>query len=249
MNGHENYVYQIAYLPGRERIVSCSQDNTVRVWYVENGEQEGTSMTHKHGVHGLAVTRDGKSILSGGQGNSIRLWDVETHNFVKAWGGHTSMIFCIALSPDDKLVASGDRSGKIVLREINDGREIPSRACRLALRAHNGIVTCVLWSLDGSRLFSSSVDRTIRCWNSDTGKPIGEPWKGHTQSVNSLSLSPDGTKLASVSDDKTIRFWDSHSGDPIAQPLQHDNFVDAVTFSPCGEFVASGGRDNKVSIW
>jgi WD40 repeat protein len=36
---------------------------------------------------------------------------------------------------------------------------------------------------------------------------------------------------------------------PLDQPLQHDNVVNAVTFSPSGEFVASGGDDKKVSIW
>ncbi|KIJ04515.1 hypothetical protein PAXINDRAFT_94628, partial [Paxillus involutus ATCC 200175] len=115
------------------------------------------------------------------------------------------------------------------------------------LEGHTEPVNCVLWSLDGSQLFSASLDHTIRCWNSDTGESIGDPWKGHTDGVNYLSLSPDGTKLASVSDDKTVRFWDAHSGDPIDQPLQHDDAVNVVTFSPSGEFVASGGSD--VSIW
>ncbi|KAF8833686.1 kinase-like protein [Paxillus ammoniavirescens] len=87
----------------------------------------------------------------------------------------------------------------------------------------------------------------IRCWNSETGKSIGQPWIGHTNSVHSLSLSPDGTKLASTSWDRTIRYWNACTGEPIEQPLQHWGGQYAVAFSPSGEFVASGGRN--VSIW
>jgi WD40 repeat protein len=92
-------------------------------------------------------------------------------------------------------------------------------------------------------------DRTIRCWDPETGESIGEPWTGHTGGVYSLSLSPDGTKVASGSDDNTVRFWDSRSGDPIEHPLQHEEPVYAVAFSPSGEFVASAGYDGKLSIW
>ncbi|KIJ05957.1 hypothetical protein PAXINDRAFT_92705 [Paxillus involutus ATCC 200175] len=286
MSGHEGTIWGIAYLPGGKRVVSCSNDKTVRIWDVEKGEQEGTSMVHEGGVHALAVTKDGKRILSGGEDKRIIVWDVETHERIEEWADHTGKIHCIALSPDDRLAASGGMSsGEIVIREMRSGNIKHSidagssvlslcfspngekLACRSyfdrdhviqvydvdggklvlgPIKGHKSWVRCVLWSLDGSQLFSASEDRTIRCWNSETGKPIGKPWAGHTSFVTFLSLSPDGTKLASTSYDQTVRFWDTQSGKPIEQPLQHDNFLYAVAFSPCGKFVAYG--DKKVSI-
>ncbi|KIK78195.1 hypothetical protein PAXRUDRAFT_834688 [Paxillus rubicundulus Ve08.2h10] len=271
MSGHEALIMKIAYLPGGERIVTCSYDKTVRVWNVENGEQEGT-------------------ILSGG-GERIRVWDVETHELIEEWEGHTGEIYCLAVSPDDRLAASGGFNGEIVIMDIEEGGRIRHSidvgrwvrslcfspngerlACALGstlgrpgfvhvydvesgklvldpIKAHEDTVNCVLWSLDGCRLFSASDDHTIQCWNSDTGEAIGDSWKRHTSWVYFLSLSSDGAKLASTSFDNTVRFWDAHSGDPVDQPLQHDDTVYALTFSPSGEFVASGGVDNKVSIW
>ncbi|KAF8833066.1 WD40 repeat-like protein [Paxillus ammoniavirescens] len=291
MSGHEKEIWQIAYLPGGERIVTCSSDKTVRIWDVETGEQEGTTMEHEAWVQGLAVTRDGKKILSGGDDKRIKVWDVEAHELIEEWENDTGSIWRIVVSPDDQLAANGGQKGEIVIRVIQEGGRIrhsikagrPVRslcfspngeklACAVGntageigaiqvydvdsgevvlgpINGHENIINCVLWSLDGSQLYSASFDDTIRCWNSDTGESIGEPWTGHTQWVDSLSLSPDGTKLASGSWDNTVRFWDACSGDPIGQPLQHDDFVYAVTFSPSGEFVASGGMDNKVCIW
>ncbi|KIJ09606.1 hypothetical protein PAXINDRAFT_27895, partial [Paxillus involutus ATCC 200175] len=246
--GHEMDIYGITYLPGGERVVSCSADKTVRIWDVEKGEQEGTSMVHEGWVRGLAVTRDGKRILSG-SGDKVTMWDVETHECIEEWAGHTGDIRCIALSPDDRLAASGGLDGKIVIREmkrsgrikhsINTGSSWVESLCfspngdKLAcsafnqvdviqvydvdsgnlilgpIKGHENWIRCVLWSLDGSKLFLASYDRTIQCWNSETGKSIGKPWTGHTSGVTSLSLSPNGTKLASTSYDKTLRFWDT----------------------------------------
>ena len=46
------------------RVVTGSGDKTVKVWNLENGEQEGTSMEHESGIYGLAVMRDGTKIIS-----------------------------------------------------------------------------------------------------------------------------------------------------------------------------------------
>ncbi|KIJ13554.1 hypothetical protein PAXINDRAFT_80977, partial [Paxillus involutus ATCC 200175] len=256
LSGHENHIWRIAYLAGGTRIVTCAFDKTVRLWDVENGEQEGTSMEHEDRLFGLAITRDGKRILSGGDSDRIiKVWDTETHELIEEWGNHTSWIYCIVIgvlsvcfSPDgEKLacaVGNTSEPGVIHVYDVESGKLVLG-----PMEGHRNVVYCVLWSLDGSRLFSASYDETIRCWNSDAGKSIGDPWKGHTGPVYSLSLSPDGTKLASASYDNTVRFWDAYSGYPIEQPLQHDDGVYAVTFSPSGEFVASGGLDDKVSIW
>jgi WD40 repeat protein len=288
MSGHEEEIRKIMYLPGGERIVTCSLDRTVRIWHVENGEQEGTTMEHEDWVDGLAVTRDGKRILSGGGDKRIKVWDVETHELIEEWENDTGAIWCMAVSPAGQLVASGSYNGKIMIREMKESGEIKhsidagSGVCSLCfspngeklacavvnvvgehgvihvydvesgelvlgpIKGHEDVVRCVLWSLDGSQLFSGSDDHTIQCWNSDTSESIREPWE--TDYVWSLSLSPDGTKLASASADNTVRFWDVRSGDPIEPPLQHDNSINVVTFSPSGEFVASGGYD-KISIW
>ncbi|KAF9221813.1 hypothetical protein BS17DRAFT_710506, partial [Gyrodon lividus] len=58
-------------------------------------------------------------------------------------------------------------------------------------------VICI-WLVNRRPLFTASWDQNIQCWDSKTGKGIGEPWIGHTDNVNFISLSPNGTKLASA---------------------------------------------------
>ena len=97
----------------------------------------------------------------------------------------------------------------------------------------------------------SSLARTTRQFA--VGTPIQEnksDIRGRvTDSILSLSLSPDGSILASASYDKTVRFWDATTGNPIGKHLQHDERVNAVRFSPSGEFVASLGWGGQIYLW
>ncbi|KAF9233410.1 hypothetical protein BU15DRAFT_80162 [Melanogaster broomeanus] len=275
ISAHEEAIQEMAYLPGGERIVTRSGDKTIKLWNVENGEQEGRSMEHE----------------GPGKDERIRVWDVETQECIEEWEGDPGSINCIAISPDGQFVGSSVPEGNILVREMKEGGQIKhslkgasasysslcfspngEKLASCSFLDDNGILIfdvesgelilgpmgykytqSVIWSLDGTQLFSAhgnfGSNNEIRCWNCENGELIGEPWTGHTNIVSSLSLSPDGTKIASASFDRTVCFWDAHSGDPIHQPLLHQSSLLAVTFSPSGEFVAAGDYDGTVSIW
>ena len=68
-------------------------------------------------------------------------------------------------------------------------------------------VLSVAFSPDGQRFLSGGQDGTVRVWNADTDKPVGEPLTGHTGAVLSVAFSPDGQRFLSGSQDGTVRMW------------------------------------------
>ena len=276
ISGDDGWIAQIAYLPDGRVVTGSPESGVIRVWNLQSGE--GTPMEHDDKITSLAVTRDGTTIISSGDGGGIKVWDVESHKLVKAWthretspviaispdniaaGGRTVGIYtaegewvnsaktgsfaaCLSFSPDGNRLACGTQKD-IRIYDVKTGTLVLG-----PLEDHDDEVIDMLWSRDGSRLFSASFDKTIRCWDSNTGEQIGQPWRGHTGIIYSLSLSPDGTLLASASFDQTVRFWDTTRGRPVGQGLQHYTEVYSVCFSPCGEFVASGVWDENIYLW
>jgi WD40 repeat protein len=69
-------------------------------------------------------------------------------------------------------------------------------------------VSTVSFSPDGSRVLTTSTDRTARVWDVQTGQPVGEPMT-HGGAVNSASFSPDGTRVVTASRDNTARVWNA----------------------------------------
>ncbi|KAF8845928.1 WD40 repeat-like protein [Paxillus ammoniavirescens] len=273
ISGHDSEINKIAYLPDGNRVISCSDDKTVRVWDAKNGEQEGTTMEHEGWVQGLAVTRNGGRILSGGEDNIITVWDVETHERLEKWEGHTGDILSIALSPDDQLAASGDWDGKIVIRDMKErghtkhsietGSSVLSvcfspngKKLACAVNEHKddgGIYVIQVYDVESGELILGPIKALLSIRRSNSPMLALRNrriiYKLDNRGVISISLSPDGATLVSASSDKTVRFWSAYSGDPIGQPLKHESCMRAVAFSPSGQFVASGGYDKKVSTW
>jgi WD40 repeat protein len=72
--GHQNGVLSVVFSPDGKRLVSGSDDQTVRLWQVDSGREIRTFRGHQNGVMSVAFSPDGKSIASSSFDGSIRLW-------------------------------------------------------------------------------------------------------------------------------------------------------------------------------
>jgi WD40 repeat protein len=121
------------------------------------------------------------------------------------------------------------------------------------LKGHTEIVYAVAFSPDGKSVLTGSFDKTLKLWETATGKEIktfGGP-AGHQNLVLSVAFSSDGRTLASGAADNTAKLWDiqkTTASEPIKN-FAHANLVDAVAFNPDGSQLATGSHDGIVRIW
>ena len=136
-----------------------------------------------------------------------------------------------------------------IWREISSSSRVAtSPGSQIALNGHEGPVTDIVYSPDGSLIATASLDGSIRIWDAADGSPV-RTMTGHGGGVNAIAFSPDGQLIVSGSDDRTARLWSVADGSPqlTLTPLMESRVVE-VEFSPDGSLVAIGGNRCVVEL-
>lgn len=128
-----------------------------------------------------------------------------------------------------------------------------TRLCQspyLRLRGHTSVVTQVIFSPDGKKLATASLDQTIKLWDHATGQELAT-LRGHQRPLRYITFSSDGKLLASASAAGDIRIWDVERGrDVHALPLTgHKYAVTGLAFSPDAKLLASASIDQTIKVW
>lgn len=110
---HQAPLHEIAFVPRRGdlRLVTCSSDQTVRIWDGESGKQLSVCAGHVDNVQAIAVSPDGRRIVSGGLDRTVRVWDMDTGRQLLTLRGHKVEVTAVYFSSDGERIVSLDQDG------------------------------------------------------------------------------------------------------------------------------------------
>ena len=199
LEGHTGGVKTVCVSDDGQFLFSGSYDKTIKVWHIidETWQLHKTLEGHTEEVESVCVSRD--KLFSGSHDRTIKVW-VETGACVHTWENLSGSVNSVCLSVDGSRLFLGDGDTKI--KELD-----MSGTCIQTLEGHHRAVLSVCVS--GSRLFSGSVDWTIKVWNLKTGACL-RTLIGHRDTVMSVCVL--GSQLFSGGRDKTLRVWDLEVG-------------------------------------
>ncbi len=197
-----------------------------------------------------AGTEPGRVLLAQGGLRTVQLisLDAQTGRGESAalLEGHADMVRALAFSPDGAFLAAGggpaSRQGEVVLWRVAD------RSRAWIKSAHKDAVLDVAFSPDGTLLATSSYDKTIVIWNSETGEPI-RTLSNHVDAVFAIAFSPDGALIASGGGDRMVKIWDAKTGGLLTTISDSKDAVMALVFAPNGTRLAAAGADKIIRVW
>lgn len=121
--------------------------------------------------------------------------------------------------------------------------EVPAKT----FTGHARGIAAMTVSRDGSRALTGSEDRTLKLWDTASGKLL-RTFEGHTDYLFAVALSSDARLALSGSQDGTARLWDIETGRALRVFTEGEQ-VFAVGFSPDGRTILTGGRSKRVTLW
>jgi hypothetical protein len=152
---HTGPVTSLAYFPDsgdghEERIVSASDDGTLKITSAVSGEVVFELQGHTGPVKSVAVSKDGKRLASGGEDKTVRVWDAQTGKELRVLSGHKDPIWSVRFSACSTKIVSGGGleedvggNGDFAVR-IWDAETGTQTGC--PLNGHSGYVTPVSYS-------------------------------------------------------------------------------------------------------
>ena len=247
----DSKIHQLAFSSDSKRVVGANRNGEIRVWDVNTGDELFSFTTGHTQELGALAFSPGSSTLAIGHDDTIQLWD--THNFThqpihihpNTW------LMDLVFSPDNKTLTCAERF--IFRYEKRD-----------AFVKETVIGKLSLWD---TRTGNKVSDLPVEWHKGNLPIPRGK-WKttssssgmGNGVHSENVVFSPDGfrlvTALNSNSATKDSRFtifvweiWEDPNRLSHLTLKGHTDTINALTFTPNGEMLASGSDDGTIRLW
>jgi len=121
-------VFSVAISSDITKIVTGSDDMTVKVWNLETEKEIRTLEGHTSGVRSVAISSDITKIVTGSDDMTVKVWNLETGEEIRTLKGHTSGVNSVAISSDQRVCswASGQQVFYASLLDLADTDIFPA---------------------------------------------------------------------------------------------------------------------------
>ena len=220
----EGHFFSFDFSPDGKWIIIYTGFSTIKVMDIQSGEC--VMQIYEHDAFGhLACSSNGKWIATASMKGIVKVLDVQTGECIAQMdrGKHewkSNDIHRLKFSPNGELLAATAGNPQ-------------------------------LFSNDDQLLNPDTEGTQTYVWNPETGKLVikfaGQDFVFSSDSRLLAAACRDETLKNGERDDHWVSVWDVKAREQIALFTEHDDWVDDIAISPCGQFVASD--DGVLHVW
>lgn len=249
LTGHSQTVQDVTMSFDGLFALSGSWDGTLRLWDLVKAETVRVFNGHTSDVNSVAFSPDNRQIISGSRDKSIKLWNTlsECKRTITN-NSHTDWISCVRFSPNlhEPVFVSGGWDKLVKVWDLTN--------CNLKcnLVGHEGVVSSVSISPDGSLCASGGKDGIARLWDMKEGNSLHLLEAGSP--INALCFSPCNYWLC-VATDRVIKIWNLENKKVLAE-IASDKpkkvglpWCVSLCWNPDGTTLYAGSTDGNIYVY
>jgi pre-mRNA-processing factor 17 len=163
---------------------------------------------------------------------------------VHTWSSHSKGVSAIRFHPSGHLLLSTSLDGTAKISRVHDNR----KCMRTYLGHTKGIRTAEFAGSGGGQFVSSSFDKSVKLWDTETGAIVTS-----FDTMNSISFSlgthPAHPSILLAGINKKIVQFDTRTGDNLQEYDYHLDAVNSITFVDEGRKFITSSDDKTIRVW
>jgi len=266
--GHEKRINSVSFTEDQTRIITCSDDKTVRSFDVVSTTELSKIVGHVGPINNLAISpgesswllhgfeRRGRNqstdtcvIATASSDCGAAVYNINTGIRLQKLVGHSKEVQHVAFAPSGQVLATASRDGLIGVWDATSGTLLHMLGSGASTgMGHTGDVNGILFTKDSKALMSVSSDTSCRVWDIADGY-LKALLSGHTLPVYCVDYSPSSDRVVTGSKDKTIILWNMWKATGVKTLRGHTSGCLSLTFSRDGRKLFTSGRDKVIRVW
>ncbi|MDX1930362.1 MAG: WD40 repeat domain-containing serine/threonine-protein kinase, partial [Pirellulaceae bacterium] len=211
-HAHSGHVFHALFGQG-DTLISCGNEDVIRVWNWRTGEAIGELRGHTKTVQTIALSRDRTQLYSASDDGTRGIWNLTTLELYRRLDAVESRALDVQPANGFPYIFSSELDGTVHREPIE-----PTETPYITIDKVTDSAECIAVSSDCKRIAVANRSGMIHVVELDDNlNPIlisaasqlgiQRAWSAHPGRIYDLVFSPDGSELHSVGHDGTLRSW------------------------------------------
>jgi len=218
--GHSSLVRKAIFYSNGSKLISCSEDKSIKFWDLKNNDLIRTIYGHRGNraqgyFYSIAKSPNEKILAAGGwfaghkYGNKtlglIRIYNIATGKVIHGLKGHISAVLNLKISNNGRYLASSSADKTVRIWDLKKLKLLHT------LQYHKSQIYGLDISPDSRYVASGDMNGSLAIWDIKEGTLIKSNDKAHKDGLMGISFSPNGKYIATASHDKTVSLWSART--------------------------------------
>lgn len=209
--GHNDTINTIIYDKYFDRIISGSDDFTIKIWILNQLDPILSLEDHQEPINSICIDYNGginSKIISGSDDCTIKIWDFNSEDPLNTLDLHTEAVNVVCFDNDLKIIISGGNDNNIFCTDINTGMVLKN------FNDHLNAIISICCDENNKKLYSSSFGE-FKIRNYVSGDIYYAFYTTFT--INYICINNDGSQFFVLTNDEIVKIINSETNEIIRE--------------------------------